>query len=98
MLQFLFRGCSHDWEYLEHITRNRLRHQIESSIAGHYLPIGPDDETRLYRRCCLKCGAVEDSIATAREEILAEIRIGEERRMRALEIYKQSEGRGLCPQ
>lgn len=88
VFSWLFGGeCQHDWVSLAYESQTNIEHRIESELAGRYLPVGPDDDSRVHvRRVCLKCKTVDDPIAKAEAEYrqLCAERNCRERRARAI--------------
>jgi hypothetical protein len=89
-----FDQCWHDWEYLEGSTVDKVRHEIDSERAGRHLSIVGCSRARdqfVYRRVCLKCRKVEDTIAEARKDYIASIVLKNERQQLALAIERKSQ-------
>lgn len=89
----------HDWEMVESITYSQLRENITCKLKHSEskdkdnpcrppLRIIAEDENRLVKKICLKCGAIQDNITPQKAEIIEgyyELKARRERKRKLLE-------------
>lgn len=88
-----FRKCPeggrHDWEYIERISRNTLRVQLRYDLMRKKPPLMVNHEPpNLYRRVCIRCGRIEDTIEPAVVRLRAAMKLEKERRDKAWRFSK----------
>ncbi len=81
-------GCWHDWEELEFIDREKIRHAIDCEIAGRYLP-SLSTGNYAVKKVCLKCVKVVDEISEEQQAYRAKLLASSIRQKRARELIAE---------